>query len=138
DRGFVFLVNPTAAGRTLEIPLDARLGFDATGPCELVELFPEERLLLTAQGPYAEYGSTLPLRVEAQQVRVIEVRRAPKTVAEPRLYGLPGTITREGDGWQLATRGMQGTTHRFAVVMPDSASPITAAAVREDIPWQAK
>ena len=90
--GFVFVVNPQYWGRTVEVPLDASLGFAGSGKCEIAELYPVERLRLTAQGPFASLGTTIRVHVPAQTVLVLEVKPAPKKIDGPRLYGLPGTI----------------------------------------------
>jgi len=139
DHGFIFLVNPQYWNRTVEVPLDERLGFHAEGKAELYQHYPVEQLLLTSEGPFPAYGSTLKLEAPAQQVRVIEVRRAPERVESPRVYGIPGAVEeQQGGSLLLKTQGVQGTTHRFAVVIPEDAPAITGAAVRTDVPKQAK
>jgi hypothetical protein len=135
--GFVFIVNPQYWGRTVEVPLDERLGFGREGFCEIEELHPIKRLRLTAQGPFARLGSTLPIHVPAQQVVVLEVRPAPERITEPRLYGLPGNVEADGNGYLVKTSGPQGSTERFAVLLPHG-KRITGAVVRPDVPKQAE
>lgn len=137
DRGFIFLVNPHPWDRIVEVPLDATLGFSGTGPCEIAELYPVERLRLTAQGPFAAMSTRLPVRVPAQQVIVLEARPAPPRIDAPRMYGLPGTIETTAEGYLIKTHGPQGRTERFAVLLPGSAT-IASAAVRLDVPKQAE
>lgn len=136
DRGFIFIVNPQYWDATVEIPLDARLGLDGQGECELAELYPVERLRLTAQGPTVRLGTTLPFKVAAQQVLVLEVRPAPKRLKGPTLYGLPGTVEKTAGGYRIKTRGEQGRTERFAVLLPDERQAITSATVLADVPFQ--
>jgi hypothetical protein len=138
SHGFVFVVNPNYWGRTVEVPLDGSLGFDGQGQCEIEELYPVERLRLTPQGPLAKYGSKTAVHVPAQQVLVLEVRPAPKTVTKPRLYGLPGTVEPNESGYLVKTTGPQGATERFAILLPPDASPISSAEVRPDVPKQPK
>lgn len=137
-RGFLFIVNPNYWSKTVEVPLDARLGFGGEGPCEIRELYPVDRFVLTSQGPTPALGSVLSFEAPAQQVRVLQVQPAPESLEAPRVYGLPGTIEETESGRVLRTRGPQGTTHRFAVRVPDGAAPLTSATVRLDEPKQAK
>jgi hypothetical protein len=138
DHGYIFLINPHYWDRTVEVPLDAALGFAGTGRCELVELYPVERLRLTAQGPFVQLGSRLPVDVPARQVIVLEVRPAPEKVASPRIYGLPGTIEPAQEGYLIKTHWPQGRTERLAVLLPPGSHRIADAAVRSDIPKIAK
>lgn len=134
DHGFVFIVNPNYWKKRVELPLDASLGFTGRGPCEVAELHPWERLRLTEQGPFVTLGTKLTIDVPAQQVVVLEIRPRPKTIAAPRLYGLPGKIDKAADGYVLATDGPQGTMERFAVLLPEGAKPITSVDVEKTIP----
>ena len=138
DHGYIFIVNPNYWCEAVEVPLDERLGFSGAGTCEIHELHPVERLVLTSQGPTPAYSKTLVMEAPAQQVRVLEVRPAPRLIDSPRLYGVPGAIEASGRDWLLRTSGPQGVSHRFAVRMPDGTGPVTAAAVRTDVPKQAK
>ena len=133
NRGYIFVVNPQYWGRTVEVPLDSTLGFAASGQCEIRELYPTERLRLTAQGPFVSLGTKLPIHVPAQQVLVLEVRPAPEMIESPRLYGLPGSIEPTSDGYLLKTQGPQGQSARFVVMLPPGSRPI-AAEVRPDVP----
>lgn len=134
DRGFIFVVNPQYWSRTMEIPLDARLGFSGQGRCEIAELHPTPRLLLTSQGPFATLGSTVTVNAAAQQVLVLEVKPASDPVDSPRIYGLPGTIERAGSGYLIRTWGPQGRAERCAVLLPPGSPAITGAQVRADVP----
>ncbi len=137
DHGFVFLVNPDYFGKTVDVPLDGALGFSAVGACEIAELHPVERLRLTAQGPFARFGTRLPVHVPAQQTMVLEVRRAPERIDMPRLYGIPGTVRPENGGVLVKTFGPQGRKERFAVLLPPGSPALTGASVR-DLPKQPK
>jgi len=137
EHGFVFVVNPQYWGRTVEVPLDTSLGFAGSGKCEIAELYPVERLRLTAQGPFASLGTTVRVYVAAQTVLVLEVKPAPTKIDRPRLYGLPGTIETTQQGYLLKTWGQQGRTERCAVLLPEGSKPIASAAVR-DVPKQPK
>jgi hypothetical protein len=137
DHGFVFLINPNYWDRWVNLPLDTTLGFTASGQCEIAEVYPTERLRLTSQGPFADFGSRLPWRVPAQQVVVLEVRPAPKTINAPRLYGLSGTVTPHESGYSLQTVGPQGRTERAAILLPRGSTKITTAHVL-DFPKQPK
>jgi hypothetical protein len=108
DRGFIFVVNPNYWDATVEVPLDERLGFTADGPCELTELYPLRRRRLTARGPTARLGTTLPFTVPAQQVVVLEVSPA-APVEQPTLIGLPGTVEKTHSGYIVKTAGTDGT-----------------------------
>ena len=137
EHGFVFVVNPQYWGRTVDVPLDASLGFSGSGKCEIAELYPVERLRLTAQGPFASLGTTVRMVVPAQTVLVLEVKPAPRKIDRPRLYGLPGTIEATPQGYVIKTWGQQGRTERCAVLLPKGSWPIVSAAVR-DVPKQPK
>jgi len=137
-RGFIFIVNPHYWGRTVELPLGETMGFAATGSCEVRELYPEERLRLTAQGPFVSLGTKLPLYIEPQQVLVLEVRPAPNKIDAPRLYGLPGSVEVSNAGYLVKTQGQQGCVERFAVLLPPSAPRIGSAEVLPDFPKQPK
>jgi hypothetical protein len=50
------------------------------------------------------------------------------------MYGLPGTIEREGKGYLLKTQGSQGRSERCVVVLPPHGEPVTKAEVRADVP----
>lgn len=134
NRGFIFLVNPQYSSRCVEVPLNNRLGFTGRGLCELQELYPTQRLRLTSQGPFAMLGSTLTVKVPAQQVIVLEVRPAPTLLDAPRLFGIPGSIEPAAGGYVIRTSGMQGRKERAAVLLPADASPVTGAQVRVDVP----
>lgn len=134
DRGLVFIVNPQYWNRTVEVPLDASLGFTQRGECEIAELYPTPCVRLTAQGPFAQLGTRLPVDVPAQQVLVFEARPAPAATDEPRLYGLPGTVEATPSGYLAKVRGPQGTPGRFAVLTPKGGPRIRAAAVRCVLP----
>lgn len=134
DRGFIFVVNPQYWSRTMEIPLDARLGFSGQGRCEIAELYPTPRLRLTSQGPFATLGSTITVDAAAQQVLVLEVKPAPAAVESPRMYGLPGTIERNGSGYLIKTCGPQGRTELCQVLLPPESPAVTGAEVRSDVP----
>lgn len=136
NQGFIFVVNPQYWDATAQIPLDATLGFEGAGRCEIVELHPVERRRLTTQGTTVQLGTTLPMRVAAQQVLVLEVRPAPAQVVGPTLYGLPGSVEVTAEGYRITTSGMQGSTERCAVVLPAGEAPITSATVRSDVPFQ--
>jgi hypothetical protein len=138
NRGFVFIVNPQYWGRTVEVQLDSSMGFTATGRCEIRELYPVERLRLTAQGPFVALGTKLAIHVPAQQVLVLEVRPTPEKVESPRVYGLPGSIEPNRDGYQIKTQGPQGHSERFAVLLPPSSPGVVAVEVRPDVPKQPK
>jgi hypothetical protein len=137
EHGFVFVINPQYWSRTVDVPLDASLGFAGSDKCEIAELYPVERLRLTAQGPFASLGTTIRVNVPAQTVLVLEVKPAPKTIDRPRLYGLPGTIEPTQQGYLVKTWGQQGRTERCAVLLPDGSKPIASASVR-DVPKQPK
>ncbi len=133
--GFVFIVNPQYWSRTVEVPLDGSLGFSGSGPCEISELYPVERLRLTEQGAFAAFGTSLCVQVPAQTVLVLEVKPAPEKIQEPRLYGICGTIEATEQGYLVKTWGQQGRTERCAVLLPDGSKPIVSASVR-DVPKQ--
>jgi hypothetical protein len=138
NRGFVFVVNPNYASATVEVPLDARLGFTGEGACELRQLYPREGYALTPQGPTPAFGSVLTLDAPAQQVCVYEVTPAREPLDRPCVYGLFGTSGEDAEGFFVAARGPQGTTQRFAVRVPEGRAPLNAATVRPDEPKQAK
>jgi hypothetical protein len=117
--------------------LDSTLGFTASGQCEIAEIYPVQRLRLTAQGPFANFGSRLPLHIPAQQVLVLEVRPAPQKIAAPRMYGLPGTVSASDKGYLIKTSGPQGRTERAAIMLPPESEKITMARVL-DVPKQPK
>jgi len=135
--GFVFVVNPQYWGRTVEVPLDASLGLTGSGKCEIAELYPVERLRLTAQGPFASFGTTVRVHIPAQTVLVLEVKPAPTKIDRPRLHGLPGTIEATQQGYLVKTWGQQGRAERCAVLLPEGSKPIVSASVR-DVPKQPK
>ncbi len=135
DRGYIFVVNPNYWHQAVEVPLDERLGFSGEGRCEVVEIYPLERLRLTPEGTTIALGSVLPVVARAQEVLVLEIRPA-SPVTEPTLYGLPGTVEKTSEGLQVKTRGPQGTTARFAVALPSGAEPVVSASVRKDVPKQ--
>jgi hypothetical protein len=137
SRGYIFLVNSQYWSRTVEVPLDQTLGFSARGKCEITELYPVERLKLMAQGPFADFGTMLPIHVPAQSVVVLQVKPAPKTITQPRLYGVPGSIETTADGYLIKTWGAQGKTERAAVLLPEDSAPISTTQVR-DVPKQPK
>lgn len=134
DRGFVFVVNPQYWGRTVEVPIDESLGFAPAGASEVAEVYPVERRRLTAQGVRVRHGRRLPIRVDAQQVLVLELRPASAGPPEARLYGLPGSVERTDSGYLVKVRGPQGTTARFAVLLPEGQAPIADARVRQVLP----
>ncbi len=138
DRGFLFIVNPQYWSRTVEVPMDSSLGFAGSQQCEVREWYPVERLRLTSQGPLVTLGTKVAMHVPAQQVLVLEVTPAPENVEHPRMYGLPGSIQATSTGYRLRTHGSQGSTERFAVVVPPGDPGIVAAEVLRDIPKQPK
>ncbi len=138
DHGFIFVVNPNYWSETIEVPLDARLGLRGEGHCELKELYPVERLVLTSGGPLPVFGSMVAVEARAQEVRVFEVRPAPDRLHGPRIYGVPGELEKAGEGYVLRTSGPQGSTQRFAVRHVEGQPPLTKAEVRLDVPKQAK
>ena len=130
NHGFVFLVNPNYWDRRHEIALDRSLGFSGDGRCEIAELYPAERLWLTAQGPWPQFGTNLPVTVPAQSVLVLEVRPAPEDLQAPRLYGVPGAVeTRDDVGYRVKTWGPQGHTAHFAVLLPKGSKAIRTGTV---------
>jgi len=129
DRGFIFLVNPNYWDRTVEVPLDATLGFTGIGHCEIAEIHPNECLRLTTEGPWPALGTRLPMKVPAQQVIVLEVRPAPRGIVVPRVYGLPGMVETDASGYVFKTSAPQGSTARFAVMLPKGNQPIVTATV---------
>ena len=138
SHGFIFIVNPQYWGRTVQIPLDSRFGFSGDAECEIVELYPTERLRLTTQGPFAKLGTNIAVHVPAQQVIVLEVRPKPVEIEKPRMYGLPGTIEKTKEGYLIKTSGQQGQSERCAVLLPKGSSPISSVEVRADVPKQPK
>ena len=134
DRGYVFIVNPNYWGRKVDLPLDETLGFTARGECEVAELHPWERLRLTDRGPFVKLPTKLSIDAPAQTVVVLEIRPRPRTIAVPRLYGIPGEIAKAADGYVLRTSGPQGTTQRLAVLLPEGAEPIATVEVEKKIP----
>jgi hypothetical protein len=71
-------------------------------------------------------------------VRVLEVRPAPETIDMPRVYGIPSVLEQTPQGYVLKTSGPQGTSHRFAIRVPDNIPPLSSATVRADVPRQAQ
>jgi hypothetical protein len=136
--GFIFIINPQYWSRTVEVPLDATLGFDTSGKCEFLELYPVRRLRLTAQGPFASFGTKIPVKVGAQEVLVLEVRAASEEISAPRLFGLPGTVEQNEDAYLIKTHGPQGHRQRFALMLPPGSTPVGTASVRRDVPKQPK
>lgn len=134
DSGFVFIVNPNYWSKEVEIPLDASMGFSATGKCELVELYPVERLRLVDQSPVVELGKTVKITAPAQEVVVLEVRPVPANGKELQLYGLPGSVEKTKDGYTVKTRGSQGTVAQFAIPIPNGSPAVTSVDFRKEIP----
>jgi hypothetical protein len=134
DRGYVFVVNPNYWGRKIDLPLDESLGFTGRGECEIAELHPWERLRLTDQGTFVKLQTKVPVYAPPQTVLVLEIRPRPQTITAPRLYGVSGEITPDADGYALRTSGPQGTTERFALLLPDGAKPIGAIETARNIP----
>lgn len=137
NRGYIFLINPQYWDRTVPVTLDESLGFTKAGDYELEEIYPVKRLRLTATGPTVNQGATLPMRVPAQQVVVLEVKPAPTKIDMPRMYGLPGTIEQTTNGYLIKTFGPQGRSERVAVLLPPHET-IATAEVRNDVPAQPK
>ncbi len=133
-RGFIFIVNPNYWSKQVEVPLDARLGFSGSADCELVELYPSERMRLTENGPFVKIGQSLLIDAPAQEVIVLEVRPAPKSVTKPRLYGLPGSVTQTADGYLVKTSGFQGSSEKAMVVLPNGSAEVKGLEIRTDIP----
>lgn len=138
NHGYLFLVNPQYWGRTIDVTLDESIGFRATQRYELAELYPVERLRLTASATAVDRGSKLSIHVPAQQVIVLEVKPFPANIDSPRVYGLPGTIEKTKTGYLLKTRGPQGAMERAVVLLPSGSLPIISAEVRSDVPPQPK
>lgn len=136
NRGFIFIVNSSFSNRTVNVPMNNRLGFMGQNQSELLELYPNELKRLTAQGPFFKLGSQLPIHVPARQVVVLEVRPAPEKIEEPTLYGLTGSIEKAGEGYLLKTKEMQGQRRRVAILLPEGSKPITSALVKMDVPKQ--
>jgi hypothetical protein len=137
SHGFVFVVNPHYWSRTVAVPLDASLGLSGKGKCEVSELFPVERLRLTEQGPFADFGTSIRVDIPPQTVLVLEVKPAPSKIESPRLIGLPGSVEPTPQGYLVKTWGPQGRTERSAVLLPEGSKTIVAASVR-DVPKQPK
>jgi hypothetical protein len=129
DHGFIFLINPNYWDGVVEIPLDQTLGFTGTGRCEIAELHPVERLRLTSQGPWPEFGTHIAVNVPAQHAVVLEVRPVPSEITKPRIFGLNGEIAASENGYLLKTKGAQGLASRFAVMLPKASRAIVAATV---------
>ncbi len=136
--GFIFIVNPQYWGRTVDVPLNAELGFAGQGEVEIRELYPNQQLFLSAQGPFASLGTSIPIHVEPQQVLVLKVSAAPKKISKPRLYGLPGTVERKGQDYILKTEGLQGRTRRCVVLFPSGGRTVVSAVADENVPKQPK
>ncbi|MCE5198115.1 hypothetical protein LLG39_03990, partial [bacterium] len=136
--GFVFIVNPNYWGRTVEVPLGARLGFSGRGNVEVKELYPTQQLRLTAQGPFVSLGTTVPFYIEPQQVLVLQISPAPANITKPRLYGLPGSVDVQGDGYVLKTTGMQGVSRRCTILLPRGSKSVLSEKTRPDVPKQPK
>jgi len=138
DHGFVFVVNPNFWREQVEVTLDESLGFAATGRCELRELHPTPRYLLTNAGPTPPYGATLQLDLSAREVLVFEVSPAPAQREDARLYGVEGLVSSTQEGYVAKIRGAQGSTAPFAVAVPEAAAPVLSATVDDNDPPQAK
>jgi hypothetical protein len=134
DHGYIFVVNPNYWGRKVDLPLDESLGFSGRGECEVAELHPWERLRLTDQGPFVKLQTKVSVYAPAQTVVVLEIRPRPQTITAPRLYGIPGEIAKSADGYILRTSGPQGTTERFAVLLPEGSRPIAEIDAEKKIP----
>jgi hypothetical protein len=129
DRGFVFLVNPQYWSRTVDVPLNQRLGLGGTGRCEIAELYPQPRLR-----SQETLGATVCMRVPAQQVIVLEVRPAPASIDAPRVYGVAGAVHEDATGYLLKTTGSQGRHERCEILIPPGGAAISGAEVRADVP----
>lgn len=134
NRGFIFLVNPQYWSRSVEVPLNATLGFTGDCRCEIAELYPTPRLRLTSAGPFVQIGAQFTIQVPPQQVVVLEVRPAPESIDVPRVYGVAGTLEAQPDGYLLKTTGMQGSHERAAILLPKSSQSINTAQVRAEMP----
>ena len=135
-QGFVFIVNSSYSDRTVNVPMDERLGFHGQNQSELLELYPNELKRLTEQGPFFKLGSELPVHVPARQVLVLEVRPAPELITEPTLYGVTGSVEKKGEGYLLKTKGMQGQSSKMALLLPEGSKLVTSGLVRIDVPKQ--
>lgn len=136
NRGYIFVVNSSYSDRTVEVPMNERLGFNGQMSCELVELYPNDLKRLTSQGPFFKLGTVLPIHVPAREVLVLQVRPAPDDISEPLLYGVSGSIENSNEGYLLKTSGMQGQKEKIAILLPKESEYISSAIVKNDFPKQ--
>jgi hypothetical protein len=137
DSGYIFLVNSNYWDRNAVVPLNEQLGFKGSQLCEIKQIYPEEKLCLTNFGPMVNLGKSLKLTVPARAVIVLQVQPADEKISEPKIYGIPATVRKTEQGYQIKTTGEQGITQRFALRLPEkyNINDINAV-VRSDIPKQ--
>jgi hypothetical protein len=135
DHGFVFLVNPYYWNQVVSVLPDRSLGFEGLGQYEVTERYPIERRRIVGLNAIGPAGASFNVEVPAQTVIVIEIQPAPKTITEPRLYGVPGTVEQTKDGYVVKTSGQQGVTERCIVMLPKTENSVTEVSVR-DVPKQ--
>lgn len=137
DHGYIFLVNPNYWSRKVAVPLNEQLGFKGNQPCEIRQLYPDEKWCLTNIGPVVNLGQQLQFTVPARQVMVLHVQPASQTLRSPKVYGIPAVIESTKKGYRLKTAGPQGSTQRFVVHFPQEINVGNVVAeVCPDIPKQ--
>jgi hypothetical protein len=137
DHGYIFLVNSNYWDRNAVVPLNEQLGFKGNQLCEIKQIYPEEKLCLTNFGPLINLGKSLKLTVPPRAVIVLQVQPVDGKIGSPKVYGIPASVTKIENGYQLKISGPQGATQRFAVQFPaDFNINDLNAVVRSDIPKQ--
>ncbi|MCU0786380.1 MAG: malectin, partial [Verrucomicrobia bacterium] len=117
DHGFLCLVNQNPFPRTTTFTLDGAIGLDAGETFELNEVYPRACPIAEQPLPAARRGDRITCVLPAHSVRIIEVKTAPKAKL-PVVFGLPATIKRSGDSYQVIVRAPQGQKVELGLVLP--------------------
>lgn len=120
DRSLVFLVNPNPFEGQASFRFDGTIGLTGTGPYQVRELYPEERLVAGAGSLEMASGEVFDRSVPARTVVVLEIGPPPRYANPPlRIAGAVAACDRFADHYRIEVEGWQGETRSVRLFPPD-------------------
>ena len=119
DRAYVFAVNPNPFPLQASFTPGPELGLEGTGPYEIRELYPEEKLLTGSQVVEVRREEVFSTVVPSRTVQVFALGPMPRYTHAPlRIAGIPAYYDRFPDHYRIHLEAWQGEKRAVQLFFP--------------------
>ena len=137
DSGYVFLFNPNGRVLEAELRLDASIGLDGAGPWTIAELYPASGRAIGKPGAGIwTRGDVVALEMDGGSARLLEIRAAPTSRADPLLFGVTGRAALRGTTLHVENaRDEPGASRDLLVLLPPGRDVSALRVNGQDVPF---